>query len=193
MRNTGCDAALLTSPFIIIASQCHPDARPTVRAFELLRPARDPDVLAHWRGIRSCTSTLIVSFSQPLCDALTHSFWVGGPYNEKAMKMVDRIVDCSTMVTETLDDADGAWATEVQAISGPNEFSEFYSRLKMIRERHRRGAAEVRFSRDVFSNAPWRCAALCSARARVCVSECVWCERERECVCVRACCVCTYD
>lgn len=62
----------------------------------------------------------------------------------QVLRMVDRISECSAQISETVADADGSWAREVAEISGPDEFSQFYAKLRDIRERHRRGGPEVR-------------------------------------------------
>ena len=51
--------------------------------------------------------------------------------------MVDRFLECSSRLQELYDDKDGQRKEEVQALSGPNEFKEFYDRLKAVKEFHR--------------------------------------------------------
>lgn len=51
--------------------------------------------------------------------------------------MVERIVECSRQLVDTYEDADGAWSAELASMSGPNEVSQFYAKLKTVRERHR--------------------------------------------------------
>ena len=47
------------------------------------------------------------------------------------------------MIQEIYDDKDGQRKEEIQMLSGPNEFAEFYNRLKQIKDFHRR-CPEVR-------------------------------------------------
>lgn len=51
--------------------------------------------------------------------------------------MVERIVECSRQLVDTYEDSDGAWSAELASMSGPNEVSQFYAKLKTVRERHR--------------------------------------------------------
>ena len=51
--------------------------------------------------------------------------------------MVDRFLECSSRLQELYDDKDGQRREEVQALSGPNEFKEFYERFKGVKEFHR--------------------------------------------------------
>ena len=44
---------------------------------------------------------------------------------------------------EIYEDKDGMRKDEITALSGPNEFGEFYNRLKGIKEFHRRHPGEV--------------------------------------------------
>ncbi|CAG2181974.1 unnamed protein product, partial [Oppiella nova] len=48
--------------------------------------------------------------------------------------LLDRYTECTENLLEIYEDKDGARKAEVDAMSGPNEFSEFYSRLKNIKE-----------------------------------------------------------
>jgi len=57
--------------------------------------------------------------------------------------LLDRHMDCTTNLKELYEDKDGQRKDEVAALSGPNEFAEFYSRLKMIKEFHRKHPNEV--------------------------------------------------
>jgi len=57
--------------------------------------------------------------------------------------MISRYDECTQMLREIYEDKDGERKKEVQALSGPNEFSEFYSRLKTIKEFHRRHPNEI--------------------------------------------------
>ncbi|KAG9292879.1 hypothetical protein G9A89_016241 [Geosiphon pyriformis] len=51
---------------------------------------------------------------------------------------LDRISSRSKFLFELYEDSDGARKTEIDALSGTSEFSEFYGRLKAIKDYHRR-------------------------------------------------------
>ncbi|PKC73150.1 hypothetical protein RhiirA1_530621 [Rhizophagus irregularis] len=51
---------------------------------------------------------------------------------------LDRISSRSKFLHELYEDTDGARKTEIDALSGTSEFSEFYGRLKAIKDYHRR-------------------------------------------------------
>ena len=55
-----------------------------------------------------------------------------------------RYDECTLSLREIYDDKDGLRKEEITALSGPNEFGEFYNRLKGIKEFHRRHPGEVR-------------------------------------------------
>ncbi|KAL5011168.1 hypothetical protein ScPMuIL_013473 [Solemya velum] len=57
--------------------------------------------------------------------------------------LLDRYTDCSTELKDLYEDKDGLRKEEVQALSGPNEFAEFYTRLKQIREFYRKHPNEI--------------------------------------------------
>lgn len=52
-------------------------------------------------------------------------------------------MDSTSELRELYDDKDGAVKQEIAALSGPNEFGEFYMRLKSIKEFHRKHPNEV--------------------------------------------------
>ncbi|CAG8537474.1 18408_t:CDS:10 [Acaulospora morrowiae] len=56
----------------------------------------------------------------------------------RASDFLDRISSRSKFLYELYDDADGARKAEIDALSGTSEFSEFYGRLKAIKDYHRR-------------------------------------------------------
>jgi len=58
-------------------------------------------------------------------------------------QMLERYDECTNALREIYEDKDGERKKEVQALSGPNEFGEFYSRLKQIKEFHRRHPGEI--------------------------------------------------
>lgn len=53
------------------------------------------------------------------------------------MTATDRLIDL-------YEDKDGQRKAEVAALTGPNEFNEFYSRLKQIKDFYRKHPNEVR-------------------------------------------------
>ncbi|XP_064612835.1 splicing factor 3A subunit 3-like [Liolophura sinensis] len=57
--------------------------------------------------------------------------------------LLDRHVECCTQLRDLYEDKDGQRKEEVAALSGPNEFSEFYTRLKSIKDFHRRHPNEI--------------------------------------------------
>ena len=52
-------------------------------------------------------------------------------------------MEVSGNLRDLYDDKDGLRKEELNAISGPNEFAEFYNRLKQIKEFHRKHPNEV--------------------------------------------------
>ena len=58
--------------------------------------------------------------------------------------IIFRFDECTSSLREIYDDKDGLRKEEITALSGPNEFGEFYNRLKGIKEFHRRHPGEVR-------------------------------------------------
>ncbi|XP_072037307.1 splicing factor 3A subunit 3-like [Amphiura filiformis] len=63
--------------------------------------------------------------------------------DHRARKLVDRYSQCTGTLKDFYEDKDGLRKEEVQALSGPNEFQEFYTRLKSIKEFHRRHPNEI--------------------------------------------------
>lgn len=57
--------------------------------------------------------------------------------------LLDHFMDSTTHLQDLYEDKDGQRKEEVQALSGPNEFSEFYARLKSIKEFYRRHPNEI--------------------------------------------------
>ncbi|RCH97652.1 hypothetical protein CU097_014899 [Rhizopus azygosporus] len=69
-------------------------------------------------------------------DAKTHRERL---YNEHLVdKYLTRIAEKSQYLLELYQDKDGQRLEEMRALSGPNEFSEFYERLKDIKDHHRK-------------------------------------------------------
>uniref|UniRef100_A0A6M2DNM5 Putative splicing factor 3a subunit 3 n=1 Tax=Xenopsylla cheopis TaxID=163159 RepID=A0A6M2DNM5_XENCH len=57
--------------------------------------------------------------------------------------LLDHHMNSTSNLKELYEDKDGARKTEVAALSGPNEFSEFYDRLKQIKEFYRKHPYEI--------------------------------------------------
>uniref|UniRef100_A0A914WN70 Matrin-type domain-containing protein n=1 Tax=Plectus sambesii TaxID=2011161 RepID=A0A914WN70_9BILA len=64
--------------------------------------------------------------------------------SEQRLKLLlDRYLDGSSKLAELYQDGEGARDVELQAVAGPNEFAEFYSRLKALKDAHRRNPDEI--------------------------------------------------
>ncbi|XP_039250520.2 splicing factor 3A subunit 3-like [Styela clava] len=57
--------------------------------------------------------------------------------------LLDRVMDNSVRLQELYEDKDGLRKAEIQAIAGPNEFGEFYKRLREIKDFHKKHPNEV--------------------------------------------------
>ncbi|XP_055389692.1 splicing factor 3A subunit 3 [Condylostylus longicornis] len=65
-------------------------------------------------------------------------------YSEHRLKyLLDLHHNATTKLKELYEDKDNERKAEVQALSGPNEFSEFYSRLKQIKEFYKKHPNEI--------------------------------------------------
>lgn len=76
-----------------------------------------------------------------LVENKTHKDGVNSEHRQKAM--LERYDECTAALREIYEDKDGLRKEEITALSGPNEFAEFYSRLKGIKDFHRRHPGEV--------------------------------------------------
>ncbi|KAJ8314975.1 hypothetical protein KUTeg_007125 [Tegillarca granosa] len=63
--------------------------------------------------------------------------------DHRLKQLLDRYMECSTELKDLYEDKDGLRKEEIQALSGPNEFAEFYTRLKQLREFHRKHPNEI--------------------------------------------------
>uniref|UniRef100_A0A8C3BSE4 Splicing factor 3a subunit 3 n=1 Tax=Cairina moschata TaxID=8855 RepID=A0A8C3BSE4_CAIMO len=63
--------------------------------------------------------------------------------DHRTRAMQDRYMEVSGNLRDLYDDKDGLRKEELSAISGPNEFAEFYNRLKQIKEFHRKHPNEI--------------------------------------------------
>jgi len=70
-----------------------------------------------------------------------HRDGINSEHRQKAM--LERYDECTHSLREIYEDKDGGRKEEVAALSGPNEFAEFYARLKQIKDFHRRHPGEV--------------------------------------------------
>ncbi|CAH8433447.1 unnamed protein product [Schistosoma rodhaini] len=57
--------------------------------------------------------------------------------------MYDRYFDVTQELRDLYEDKDGLRKADIQTLSGPNEFNEFYDRLKQIKEFHRKHPGEI--------------------------------------------------
>ncbi|XP_023582813.1 splicing factor 3A subunit 3 [Trichechus manatus latirostris] len=64
-------------------------------------------------------------------------------YSEMFVFAFQRYMEVSGNLRDLYDDKDGLRKEELNAISGPNEFAEFYNRLKQIKEFHRKHPNEI--------------------------------------------------
>ncbi len=71
---------------------------------------------------------------------LTHREALNADHRVRAM--LDRHAECTASLVELYEDKDGQRKEEVAALSGPNEFREFYERLRQIKDFHRRHPGE---------------------------------------------------
>ncbi|XP_052807476.1 splicing factor 3A subunit 3-like [Mya arenaria] len=63
--------------------------------------------------------------------------------DHRTRNLLDRYTECTTELQELYEDKDGLRKEEVQALYGPNEFQEFYSRLKQLKDFHRKHPNEI--------------------------------------------------
>lgn len=76
-----------------------------------------------------------------LHEKKTHKEKINSDHRLKML--LDREMDSTSTLAELYEDRDGSRRQEIQAIGGPNEFAEFYSRLKQLKDTHRRNPDEV--------------------------------------------------
>ena len=77
---------------------------------------------------------------EKMAETKTHKDTLNSHHRQRAM--IDRYMVCSGLLKEIYEDKDGQRREEVAKLSGPNEFAEFYDRLKQIKEFHRRHPGE---------------------------------------------------
>jgi len=66
---------------------------------------------------------------------------INGDYRQKLL--LDRSMECAASLRDLYEDRDGSRKEEIAALSGPNEFLEFYNRLKNIKDFHRKHPNEI--------------------------------------------------
>lgn len=77
---------------------------------------------------------------EQLTTKKSHRDALNSDHRQRAM--IDRYVECTNLLKEVYEDKDGQRREEVAKLSGPNEFGEFYERLKQIKDFHRRHPGE---------------------------------------------------
>eukprot|EP00795_Rhopilema_esculentum_P002624 gene2624-819_t len=63
--------------------------------------------------------------------------------DHRSRVLLDRYCDISEKLGNIYEDKDGLRKEEINSIAGPNEFAEFYGRLRLIKEYHRKYPNEV--------------------------------------------------
>jgi len=76
-----------------------------------------------------------------LYTKVNHRDAINSEHRQRAM--LERYDECTHSLREIYEDKDGGRKEEVAALSGPNEFAEFYARLKQIKDFHRRHPGEL--------------------------------------------------
>ncbi|XGW08369.1 hypothetical protein V3C99_011023, partial [Haemonchus contortus] len=76
-----------------------------------------------------------------LSDKKTHKANINS--QQRVKQLVDRYHACTENLERMYSDNDGARKREMDAIAGPNEFAEFYARLKLLKDAHRRNPDEL--------------------------------------------------
>ncbi|KAI6191199.1 Matrin-type domain-containing protein [Aphelenchoides bicaudatus] len=61
---------------------------------------------------------------------------------QRSRELLDHFVETTNQLVDIYKDSTGERAREIQSLGGPNEFAEFYSRLKVMKEAHRRNPNE---------------------------------------------------
>jgi len=77
---------------------------------------------------------------EKMSETKTHKESLNSDHRQRAM--INRYMECSGLLKEIYEDKDGQRREEVAKLSGPNEFAEFYERLKGIKDFHRRHPGE---------------------------------------------------
>ncbi|CAI5443196.1 unnamed protein product [Caenorhabditis angaria] len=78
---------------------------------------------------------------ETMAEKLTHKAKINS--EQRVKRFSDRYHEISNELVKLYKDEDGSRSMEMDAVSGPNEFAEFYSRLKVIKDAHRRNPEEL--------------------------------------------------
>ncbi|EGT41794.1 hypothetical protein CAEBREN_20182, partial [Caenorhabditis brenneri] len=78
---------------------------------------------------------------EKIAEKLTHKAKVNS--EQRVKKFVDRYYQVSSELAKLYKDEDNSKSMEIDSISGPNEFAEFYARLKVVKDAHRRNPDEL--------------------------------------------------
>nr|VZI35526.1 unnamed protein product [Spirometra erinaceieuropaei] len=99
-------------------------------------------VLEQQRSYHEERERLIDAISKEMCfKANTHKEALNSEFRLRTM--YDRYIDITRELKELYEDKDGLRKQDIQALSGPNEFAEFYSRFKALKEFHRAHPDEI--------------------------------------------------
>ena len=61
----------------------------------------------------------------------------------RAFVLYERLQQCTTNLISNYDDKDGIRKREIDQIGGPNEFQEFYNRLRKLKDYHKKHSNEI--------------------------------------------------
>ncbi|ERE85636.1 type II inositol-1,4,5-trisphosphate 5-phosphatase-like protein [Cricetulus griseus] len=95
-----------------------------------------PEPLSAFFGLRPSPRPIFAFLLGCLCALASLRDQINSDHRTRAMQ--DRYMEVSGNLRDLYDDKDGLRKEELNAISGPNEFAEFYNRLKQIKEFHRK-------------------------------------------------------
>ncbi|VDD80100.1 unnamed protein product [Mesocestoides corti] len=99
-------------------------------------------VLEQQRSIHEERERLIDAMSKEMCfKPKTHKEGVNSEFRLRTM--FDRYIEITKTLRELYEDKDGLRKQDIQSLSGPNEFNEFYSRLKSLKDFHRSHPDEI--------------------------------------------------
>ncbi|ETN78330.1 splicing factor 3A subunit 3 family protein [Necator americanus] len=76
-----------------------------------------------------------------MSDKKTHKANINS--QQRVKFLVDRYHGCTENLERIYTDTEGIRKREMEAIAGPNEFAEFYARLKILKDAHRRNPDEL--------------------------------------------------
>ncbi|CAG7832209.1 unnamed protein product [Allacma fusca] len=85
-----------------------------------------------------CVDAMVKEF---VAKKVSHRDNINSEHRTKML--LDRYQECTESLKELYEDGDGQRKEEIQSLSGPNEFVEFYNRLKGVKEFYRKHPSEV--------------------------------------------------